>query len=539
MKTGIDKQHNNAPAIASSLMSVASSAEEYEEKFQPVVDYIEDLEGKIRILQKEIFGSRSEKRSRPENGQQMLLFDETESSPQDCQPEENSETVQPEPSTPRKRKPLRQPLPGHLRREIRIHDIDESEKVCGCGSCLEKIGEESSEKLEYKPAEMFVIQHVRYKYACKKCEGVEGDGKTVKIAQVPPQIIPKGIPGASLLAWIIVSKFADHLPLYRMVKIFERLGIDMSRSTMASWLIQAADKCQPLLDLIHNEILSGPCVNVDETTLQVLGETGRSNTSKSYMWVFRGGDPEKTSVIYQYSQARSGSVASDFLAGYSGYVQTDGYAGYNRLESDSTDMKLLGCFVHARRYFIKVIDARPKNMKAKTGSADVALEYIRKLYAIEKQAQGLSPDEVFVLRQEKSKPVLDEFKAWMDKRSPQTAPKSLLGQALHYTLSNWDRLVRYIENGNLKPDNNSAENAIRPFVIGRKNWLFSGHPNGANASAALFSIIESAKAARLEPHAYLRFLFEKIPLAKSQADFQALVPQRIQLQAMHEFLDNM
>lgn len=539
MKTGIKKQHNNAPIIAESLMSVASSTIEYEEKFQPVVDYIEELEGKIRVFQKHFFDSKSEKRQVPENDPQMLLFNEAESSVHESLPTEEVEDVPPDSPAPRKRKPVRRHFSEHLPAVDVIHDIDESEKICGCGACLEKIGEEISEKVDIKPAELKVIRHIRYKYACKNCEGVEGDGKTVKIAPVPPQIIPKGIPAASLLAWIAASKFADHLPLYRQAKIFTRFGVEMSRSSMASWMIQAAEKCQPLIDLIRMEILAGICVNVDETTLQVLGEPDKSNTSKSYMWVFKGGDPEKPSVIYQYSPSRSGSLPLEFLEGYSGYVQTDGYSGYNRLESDDTNIRLLGCFAHVRRYFIKIIDARPKSIKAKPGSAEVALEYIRKLYAIEKQTEGLNPFEIYELRQKKAKPVLEEFNDWLNKRSAQVAPKSLLGQAIHYTTSNWNRLARYIENGNLKPDNNAAENAIRPFVVGRKNWLFSGHPNGANASASLFSIIESAKAAGLEPYAYLRYLFEKIPFAKCSDDYEALMPRRIDSKTIQSFIDNL
>ena len=293
-------------------------------------------------------------------------------------------------------------------------------------------------------------------------------------------------------------------------------------------MIQVGERCRPIIELLRKEILSGPCINIDETTLQVLKESGRSDQAKSYMWVFRGGPPESPSVIYQYSPTRSGTVAKDFVEGYSGYCQTDGYAGYDCLEKD-LGIKLLGCFSHARRYFIKVIDARAKKDKGKAGSPEQALAFIQKLYRIEREAtdKNLSAEKIFELRQQKSKPVLDEFKAWLDKRSPQTPPSSLLGRALNYTLSNWDRLIKYIEDGNLKPDNNSAENAIRPFVVGRKNWLFSGHPNGAHASSVLYSLVESAKAVNLEPYAYLKLIFEQIPLARCEDDFKKLLPKNI------------
>ncbi|WP_027360713.1 IS66 family transposase [Desulforegula conservatrix] len=522
MKKGIKQPHDNASKIRESLESIPVSPEIFNKKCQPVIDYVEELEGKIRLLQNQIFASKTEKKPAPENDGQMLLFNEAET--ESAVADKKEETIE-VPSHTRVR-PKRKPLPESLERVEIVHDIDESEKICGCGACLERIGEETSEKLDIIPAKARVIRHIRPKYACRKCEGTEStDGETVKIASVPAQIIPKGIPTEGLLSWIVVSKFCDSLPLYRQSKIFARIGVDISVSTLASWMVQVAERCRPIIELLRKEILYGPCINIDETTLQVLKEPGRSDQAKSYMWVFRGGPPESPSVIYQYSPTRSGSVAKDFVEGYSGYCQTDGYAGYDCLEKDQ-NIKLLGCFSHARRYFIKVIEARPKKDKGKAGSPEQAIAFIQKFYRIEREAaeKNLSVEEIFQLRQEKSKSVLDDFKDWLDKRSPQTPPSSLLGKAFNYTLSNWNRLIRYIENGNLKPDNNSAENAIRPFVVGRKNWLFSGHPNGAHASSVLYSLVESAKAAKLEPYAYLKLIFEKIPLAQNEEDYRALLP---------------
>lgn len=542
MKTGIKSPHDNTSIIRESLKSVAPSPEVFDEKCQPVIDYIEELEGKIRILQKQVFASKTEKRPAPESDPQMLLFNEAETESSEEQTPEAEEVKEESIEVPahKRVKPKRKPLPESLERVEVVHDIAESEKVCGCGACLEKIGEETSEKLDIIPAKIRVIRHIRPKYACKKCEGTESEGPTVKIAPVPDQIIPKGIPSAGLLAWIVVSKFCDSLPLYRQVKLFERIGVLISISTMASWMIQVAEKCGPMIDLLRMEILSGPCINIDETTLQVLKEQDRADETKSYMWVFRGGPPEKPSVIFQYSRTRSGSVAKNFVEGYKGYCQTDGYAGYDCLEKDSK-IKLLGCFSHARRKFIDIIDARGKKDKGKTGSAEQALGYIQKLYRIERSAadRKLSPYKIFELRQNEAKPVLDEFKSWMDKRVVQVPPPSLLGKALKYTLSNWERLIRYIEDGNLKPDNNTAENAIRPFVVGRKNWLFAGHPNGAHASSVLYSLVESAKSAGLEPYAYLRFLFEKIPLAQTEDDYQKLLPRSISKESLSDFISKL
>jgi transposase len=283
------------------------------------------------------------------------------------------------------------------------------------------------------------------------------------------------------------------------------------------------------MDLLYKELHAGPLINVDETPVQVLNEPGRANTTKSYMWVFRGGDPEKPVLIYRYSPTRSGEVAREVLQGYRGYCQTDAFSGYDGLEQAIEGIRLVGCFAHARRNFVKVIDARGKGAKKKTGSAEVALGYIGQLYRIEKatRAAELSPSEIQRFRIDKAKPVLEEFKAWLEKRKNETPPKGFLGKAINYTLSRWSRLIGYLENGHITPDNNAAENAIRPFVVGRKNWLFAGSPNGADAAATLYSLIETAKACRLDPYQYLRLLFEKIPYAHSEADYAALIPQNI------------
>lgn len=374
---------------------------------------------------------------------------------------------------------------------------------------------------------MQVERHIRYKYACPDCEGVESQGPTVKIAPVPEQIIPKSIATAGLLAHIVVSKFEDALPFYRQEKIFARLGIELGRATMCGWMIKLYELIVPLLQLFCAEIRSGPVVNIDETPLQVLNEPGRSNTTKSYMWVFRGGDPGRPALVYEYHPTRSGQVPLAFLDGYQGFVQTDGYTGYNAL-GRKPGIVLVGCWVHARRKFDKVIKA--KGSARRTGAADEALAHIGKLYAIEKQAREaeLDPEQIYALRQQEAKPVLDEFKAWLGKKSVTTPPKGLLGKAIGYTLNNWDQLVRYIDDGHLRPDNNLVENAIRPFVVGRKNWLFSGHPRGAEASAALYSLIETAKANGLNPYFYLRHLFDHLPSAQTDDELRKLMPQSLE-----------
>ena len=295
---------------------------------------------------------------------------------------------------------------------------------------------------------------------------------------------------------------------------------------MCNWAMKAAESCTPLLKLLLEDIRSGPLINIDETTLQVLKEPGRSPTAKSYMWVFRGGAPQVPSLIFLYSPSRAGEIAKVFLGDYQGVVQTDGYSGYDFL--DNTDGILhVGCWAHARRKFVDAEKARGK--KAKPGAPAIAINAIKGIYAIEKKAKklGLSQDEILALRTKEAKPIIDDLKTWLDNKSTQVVPKSLLGKAVTYTLNQWDRLTAYLCDGYVTPDNNLVENAIRPFTVGRKNWLFAGTQRGAEASAALYSLIETAKASGLDVYKYLRFIFENPPLAQTDDDYRSLLPKNL------------
>jgi transposase len=296
-------------------------------------------------------------------------------------------------------------------------------------------------------------------------------------------------------------------------------------------MVQAAGQCSGLIDLLREQIRSGPLIGIDESPLQVLKEAGRKNTSKSYMWVYRGGPADHPVLLYDYQKTRSGKTALAFLHDYKGYIQTDDFSGYDHLDQ-KPGIVHLGCWAHARRKFVKVATVRKKHRSKRVNPkslADQALDYIGKLYKIEKQArrQALDADQIHRLRQQEAKPLLDDFKNWLEASQPLTPPKGLLGQAISYTLANWEKLIVYLQDGRLRPDNNLVENAIRPFVVGRKNWLFAGSPDGARASAAFFTLIETAKANGLEPYAYLRFIFEKLPLAKSEQDLHDLLPHQI------------
>jgi len=486
---------------------------------------IEHLENQIRLLRARLFGSKSEKQVVDKDDNQLSLFDEAEEVTEESPAKEEKVVV----AEHVRQKGGRKLLPEDLPRIEVVHDLPEEEKICACGCEMSRIGEEVSENLDIVPARVQVIRHIRYKYACKHCEGVESEEGAVKIAALPPRIIPQSIATPGLLAYILTAKFADALPFYRQEKQFARIGVELTRATMANWTIRTAEVSRPLLDCLAEEIRSGPLIGIDETTVQVLQEPGRSNTSKSYMWVFRGGDPDKPALIYQYHPTRAGDVAADFINSYKGYVQTDGYAGYGGLDH-KPGLIHIGCWAHARRKFAEVIKARQpvkKGQPQKIGSAEKALNYIGKLYQLESRAdrEKLTPDQRRELRKAEAVPILDDFKKWLDKRSQQTPPQGLLGKAINYTLEQWDRLIGYVQDGRLRPDNNLVENAIRPFVLGRKNWLFSGHPRGADASAAIFSLIETARANDLEPYHYLRYVFERLPLITRPEDYKNLLPQ--------------
>ncbi len=495
------------------------SKTELTQKLVEAVREIERLSDENRLLRHALFAPKTEKKHLSGKYLQLHLFDIEEQLPEDTS--ENDKITVPAHT---RRKRGRKPLPDDLPRIEVIHDIPEKDKTCACGCTLTCCGEEVSEKLDIVPAQIRVIRHIRPQYACKSCEGVKDSGKTVKIAPPPAQIIPKGIVTAGLLAHILVAKFCDALPFYRQEKQFIRLGIDIPRQSMSNWAMKASEACQDMFKLLLKDIRGGPLINIDETPVQVLNEPGRSAKQKSYMWLFRGGIPEKPVIIFKYYPTRSGDVPKLFLDDYQGVVQTDGYKGYDFLDN-RIGILHVACWAHARRKFM---DAKKGNGSKKPGSADKALAMIRLLYALEKKARtdGLSSDEIYKMRQQYAKPIVVKFKRWLNKKKDATPPKNLLGKAVNYCLNQWHRLENYLNDGNAGIDNNVAENAIRPFVLGRKNWLFSGTPKGAHASAMLFSLIETAKANKLEPYKYLRYLFEKLPVTGKE-NLRNLLPTNL------------
>ena len=466
------------------------------------------LEEQFRLAQQQRFGSSSE--GHPAQGD---LFNEAEAELDAIEDIKESTPIQ------AKKKPVRQKLPKDLEREVIIHDLREDEKTCDCcGKPLHKMGESRSEKLEFIPAKVKVIEHVRLKYSCRTCEK-EGISTQVKSAPVPPSPIPKGFATPSLLSQIITSKYQYALPLYRQESLFKQYGITLSRKTMSEWMMKCSELFKPLYEKLQKILLQQNVIQADETTLNVINE----DKAKCYMWLYCTGSdaPVQSSlpniVLFDYQSGRAGQCAVDYLDGYSGYLQVDGYAGYEK-----TNATLVGCWAHARRKFK---EAEIAQAKGKTGKANIALSHIQKLYRLEIQLKDKTTAQKYQSRQEKAKPLLAQFYQWLEKAS--VPPKTALGKAIQYCKNQWHKLIRYIEDGDLNIDNNRAERAVKPFVIGRKNWLFSNTGNGAKASAMHYSLIETAKANGLVPFDYLMHFLEQ--LSKPKVDINSLLPWNIKL----------
>ena len=455
------------------------------------------------LLKIKLFGRSSEK---IKNQPDLHVFDEAKATPQVLEedvpivPETSAldaalSDVAPPPSKEGKKKG-RKPIPACYQRHDVIHDLPDHHKRCSCGCPLSKIGEDVSEQLDVIPAQIYVKRHRRFKYACKTCQ------ETVKIAPAQRQAIPKTLGAPGLLAHVAVMKFDDHLPLYRQSEIWARLGVELSRATLSSWVLKMGIALEPLVRHLQNHLIQSGYIQADETVCQVLKIPGKSDATQSYMWVYMTGNSPKPAVVYEYQESRKGDFAQAFLCGFQGVLQSDGYSGYTCVK-EQTGVTSQGCFAHARRKFQDVWKVAKKE-----GIASKALDVIGKLYDIESQIKDLTSEEKQHIRDAQAKPILEAFHGWLLETKLNVQAKGLLDKAIQYTLNQWDSLTYYVQNGQVAIDNNAAERQIRPFAIGRKNWLFMGSPDGAKAAAALYSIIETAKLNDVNPEGYLKFLME-------------------------------
>ncbi|WP_293815259.1 IS66 family transposase [Thiolapillus sp.] len=523
MKQGIESTKNALPPDHPEVLElVEKNARLANEKAALELNY-QQLQAKyaalleqIRLFQHQRFGASSEK-FHPD---QQDLFNEAEATAEEIPIEEVDDALSAPEGASSARKRGRKALPPELPRIEVIHDLPEEQRHCPEGHELKVIGEEVSEQLDIIPAKIQVIRHIRKKYACPCCEA------HVKTAAAPEQPIPKSNASPGLLAWIVTSKFLDALPLYRQSGMLQRIGITIARGTLAAWVIRCGELIQPLINLLREQLLLYDIQQMDETTIQVLKETGKKAQSKSYIWVQRGGPPGRQVLLFTYDSSRGQHVADALLADYQGYLQTDGYGGYDPVCANN-ELIQVGCFAHARRKFDEALKAQGKGRAIKAGKASKGLIYIQKLYRIEKQIKDLEPEERYQERQQQAVPLFDEIRTWLDKSLPQVPPTSLTGKALYYLDNQWDKLICYCKDGRLEIDNNATERTIRPFVIGRNNWLFADTVEGARASGNLYSLIETVKAHDLEPYRYLRHVFKELPRAQSLEEIEQLLPWHV------------
>ncbi len=479
------------------------------------------LEEENSWLKRQLFGRSSEQTPREEIApEQARLFNEVEALAEAAGSAPVSLTI---PAHERARGGRRK-LSAELPRVEVLHDLPEGEKRCAIdGTALERIGEEISEQLDYQPARLRVIRNIRPKYACPCCKA------GVAIAAVPAQLLPKSLATPALLAHITTAKFVDALPLYRQETQFARLGVTLGRATMAGWMIRLGGlHVVPLINLLNEQMLAEPLIHCDETRLQVL-KSDKAPTTDHWMWVRASGPPGRRLILFDYDASRGGAVPKRLLEGYRGILLSDGYEAYAQVAA-SLDLVHAGCWAHVRRKFDEARKAQPKE-SASAGTAHAALKMIGELYLVERafpeRDQPITAQHRLRVRAECSAPIVARFQAWLEALAPQVLPQSLLGRAVHYTLGQWPKLTTFLRHGEVPLDNNRCENAIRPFVVGRKGWLFSDTVKGAIASANLYSIVETAKANGIEPHAYLSLLFTRLPYVATVDDFEALLPWNV------------
>lgn len=475
------------------------------EKITHLEGEVSHLHEVIRELKRLKFGRRSE---RWETEEQVLLFNEVEA---ECRKPESEPEHTDAKSSSGKKRGHRRALPKELPREIVEITLPPEEQVLADGTKLKPIGKEISEKIIYEPSVIKVVEYHRIKY------GVDS-GDYIKTALPVPSIIPKGIATPELLASIITSKYADGLPLYRQEEIFERFGIDLYRSTMARWVVQAAEACRPVWNILSDRLHECFYVACDETHVQVLKEKGRAPESESWMWVRATPYGKHRIVLFDYDPSRSGEVVQRLFADYKGILQVDGYSAYNVLGKNKEILEI-GCNMHGRRYFEK---ARTVGAKSGQSLAETGLKFYKLLYDIEEELKEKPPDERYKMRLEKSQPIWDEFKKWTDQNQAKVPPKSKIGQAFHYFLAQYPHLTGYLRDGRLEMDNGFVERAIRKFAIGRNNWMFSDTEAGAEASSLFYSLLVTAKLNSVNPYKVLKTIFTEIPKAKSLADIEYL-----------------
>ena len=487
------------------------------------------LQEQLNRFKRQLFDAKSEASAAH---QKDMFFNEAEIEGAQAQPaaaETEDETI--DVPAHRRAKRGRKPLDPALPREVVRHELPEGERVCPQdGAALREIGVEVSEQLDIVPQQVRVIRHERVKYACPCCDG------GLRLAAKPPQVIPKGLLSEAALAWVITSKYLDGLPLYRQAALLGRFGgTDLSRNTLAAGVVRVGQAVQPVVNLLRDALLDSFIVHGDETEVQVLKEPGRKAQAKSYMWVqmtqASGADGTGAPIrLFGYSSSRSTHAARTLYEGMrpGGALMSDGYEPYAAI-AEQHRLVHLGCWAHCRRYFHEALQALPKDKRGPDQLPARFIDLIGRLYKVEADARRDELDAQALAQQRKlhSAPVLEQIEALALQHLHGVLPGSLLGKALHYLTAQWPKLVRYVDDGRYPLDNNACENAIRPFVVGRRNWLFADTVGGANASANLYSLLQTCLANGIDGYRYLTALLVELPKAKTVEDYEALLPWRL------------
>ena len=491
------------------IEQLANEKNQLEGKLAQAIEENRWLREQLHLAKSKIYGSSSEKSACVQfdlypNDQPEADAAETDFQAETSSDEENDTKVR------RKKVVGRRIDTSKLERETIIHDLTEEEKCCKCcQSQLVKIGEERSEQLEYIPAKLKVKEHVRIKYACRSCE-------TITTGEKPASPVPKCMAGGSLLAAVIINKYQYHLPMYRQSQIFLSNGIDIPPNTLVNWALRAFEVLAPISTALWEQLKMILVLQADETRVKVLDKN-----KQGYMWCYLSCDPDNRFALFAYDDTRSGNAAEDHLASFKGLLQSDGYSGYNALRNKEY-ITSFGCMAHCRRKFVEAL----KVSDNKSSKAKHAVELIKKLYVIEANAVNLKFEERQKLRQEKAKPLLDEFHVWLMESSLKVGAKSKLSMAINYALNQWPYLSAYVDHGEVEIDNNWCENQIRPFALGRKNWMFVGNQHGADAAAMFYSLIQTCKLNDIPPGPYLTYLLSNVEaMRKGTVEPKSLLPQ--------------
>lgn len=466
--------------------------------------------------------SRFGKSSEMVSDDQISFFNEVEITARPEKDEPVLETI----TYDRKRKRgLNKEIFSDLPVERIVYTLDDDDLVCEvCQSPLHEMTEEIRKELKIIPAQVLIVEHVRKVYTCRSCEQ-NADKTPIITAPMPAPVIPGSFASPSLIAYLMYQKYSAALPLNRQERIFGDFGIKLSKQNMANWIIKASEWwLEPLYEAMKRHLLKEHFIMADESPMRVLTKEGKPTTSKSYMWLYRSGKFGKSIALYDYQPSRAGRHAVDFLRGFEGFLQTDDYAGYNKVENVTRVL----CFAHARRYYTDALKALPKEAIIESTHAHEALVFFRQMFHLEKQwaKEELSPEERVGKRNLDLKPLFEAYLAWLNTMAPQVVPKSKLGKAIAYSLSNWKLLTNVLKDGECELSNNLAEQLIRPFAVGRKNYLFCKTPHGAKASAIIYSLVASAKLNGLNPFYYLKYLLEQLPNTplKNDESLEHLLP---------------